>query len=168
MEKAIQTVTEMITQREYKITEKDSDKIIGVNSKGDRIIAFTNIISKFNNDRVKEYVSVLYKMGMNHCIAIYSDSITPMAKKFIKDSLDIKIELFCQDELQFNITKHRLVPPHIKLTDEEGKQFKKKYGLKHPVILTSDPVARFYNFKRGDIIKIVRPGGYITYRIVKG
>ena len=94
-----------------------------------------------------------------------------MTKKLIENSVDIKIELFTQEELQYNITKHRLVPKHIKLSSDEAKEFKKTYGLKHPAMILTDPVSRFYDFKRGDVIKIVRMSGedeFVTYRIVKG
>jgi DNA-directed RNA polymerase I, II, and III subunit RPABC1 len=168
---AIQTVTKMITQRGYDITKSDDDKIIGSNPDGDQIVVFTQPVIKFNVDRVKEYISLLHKMGMNHCIVIYTDSVTSMTKKLITNSVDIKIELFTQEELQYNITEHRLVPQHIRLCPEEAKEFKKVYGLKHPAILLIDPVSRFYAFKRGDVIKIIRVSGenkFITYRIVKG
>ena len=95
-----------------------------------------------------------------------------MAKKLVENSVEKKFELFTQDELQYNITKHRLVPKHIKLNNEDAKDFKKKYGLKFPALLKTDPVCRFYDFQRGDVIKIIRQEScgntYITHRIVKG
>ena len=36
-----------------------------------------------------------------------------------------------------------------------------------PVLLSTDPVSRYFNFKKGDIIKIIRKYDIITYRIVK-
>jgi DNA-directed RNA polymerase subunit H (RpoH/RPB5) len=167
MERAIKTVSEMIIQRDYKITDVEEDKIIGINDKEKQIIFFTVPINKFNSDRAKEYISLVHKMGMSHCIVVFTDCVTPMAKKLVQNSVDIVIELFHIDELQYNITEHRLVPPHIKLPDIEAKEFKKNQGLKHPIILRTDPIARFYLYQRGDIIRIVRPGGYITHRIVK-
>ena len=169
---ALQTVTEIITQREYKITEDDDDKIIGTNREGEQVVVFKQPVIKFNVDRVKEYISILYKMKMSHCIVIYTDSVTSMTKKLIDNSVDIKIELFTQEELQYNITKHSLVPPHIRLPPDEAKEFKEKFGFQHPAILRSDPIARFYAYKRGDVIKILRATGegkrFVTYRIVKG
>jgi DNA-directed RNA polymerase I, II, and III subunit RPABC1 len=86
--------------------------------------------------------------------------------------MDIKIELFIQEELQYNITKHRLVPEHIRLSPDEAKEFKEKFGLRHPAILLTDPISRFFAYKRGDVIKIMRKTGrgdpFVTYRIVKG
>jgi len=172
MDIALQTVTEMITQRGYKIIDEDDDKLIGTNVEGDQVVVFKQPVLKFNVDRVKEYISFLHKMKMNHCIVIYTDSVTSMTNKLIANSVDINIELFTQEELQYNITKHRLVPQHIRLSPAEAKEFKEKFGLQHPAILRSDPIARFYAYKRGDVIKILRETGegkrFVTYRIVKG
>jgi DNA-directed RNA polymerase I, II, and III subunit RPABC1 len=171
MDTAIKTVTEMITQRGYKITESDENRIIATNQNGNQIVVFTQTVIKFNVDRVKEYISILHKMGKNHCIVIYNESVTSMTKKLVENSVDIKIELFTEEELQYNITKHRLVPEHIRLSLNEALEFKQKYGLTHPAILRTDPICRFYSYERGDVIKIVRVSGndrFITYRIVKG
>lgn len=170
MEQAIQTVKEMITQREYKITGEDDDHFIGTNSADEKIIVFTSPVNKFNVDRVKEYISALDELKIKHCIVIYTGCVTPMAKKLVQISEELKIELFTIEELQYNITRHRLVPQHIRLPTEEAKEFKKIHGLKHPTILRTDPIARFYNYQRGDVIKIVRVSDgvkYIAHRIVK-
>jgi DNA-directed RNA polymerase I, II, and III subunit RPABC1 len=172
MDIALKTVSEMINQREYKITEDDDDKLIGTNEKGEQVVVFKQPVIKFNVDRIKEYINILHKMNMNHCIVIYTDSVTSMTKKLVLNSVDIKIELFTQDELQYNVTKHRLVPEHIRLSTDESKLFIEKFGLKHPVILITDPIARFFAYNRSDVIKIIRSTGgggrFVTYRIVKG
>jgi DNA-directed RNA polymerase I, II, and III subunit RPABC1 len=177
IEKALETLREMITQRGYKIEDNEEDNQTYMicsrvnNKKNERIVIFTNPIAKFNVDRVKEFVSVLNEIHISHCIVVYTDSVTSMAQKIIENTVEFQIELFTIGELQYNLTKHILVPKHICLNDEEAKEFRKKYGLRFPVILKTDPVCKFYNFKRGDVIKIVRNSDgneYITHRIVKG
>lgn len=169
MERATKIVSEMIVQRGYTITDKNDDNIIAVNSDNKKIVFITTPVIKFNSDKTKEYVSLSRKMGISHFIIVYKDCVTPMSKKLIIQlSCDFILELFHIDELQYNITKHKLVPQHIKISDNEAKEFKKKYGLRYPTILKTDPIARFYYYQKGDIIKIVRNNGYVTYRIVKG
>ena len=171
MDKALETVNDMIKQRGYKIKDNDDSKIIGINDNGKQIVVFKQPIDKFNVDHIKQKVSILNNIGIKNCIVIYTNSVTSIAKKLVESSIDIEFELFTQDELQYNITKHRLVPEHIKLYEEEAKIFKKNYGMKFSIILKTDPVCRFYNFQRGDIIKIIRMTDnipYITHRIVKG
>ena len=172
MQTAIDTATEMIIQRGYEITDIDDDKIIGINKDNKQIVIFTQQVAKFNIDRAKEYIGLLYKIGMDHCIIIYIESVTTMTKKLVENSIDVKIELFTQEELQYNITKHRLVPKHIRLSPEKATKFKALYGIKLPTLLRTDPISRFYNYQRGDIIKIIRKNSIgdetISYRIVKG
>lgn len=169
MEKAFQICIEMFIQRGYNISETEEfNKIIAIKSDGSQVCSFMSYHSKFNVTCIQNYISIMHDMNINHIIIIYKNSVTPMAKKIVESSQDIIVELFSEDEMQYNITKHRLVPTHQKLPDNEAEQFKKEFGIRLPVILKTDPVARFYAYKRGDVIKIIRNNGYITYRIVKG
>lgn len=169
---AISTVIEMVSQRGYKVTFTDESHIICIDDKGDdQIVIFTRPVIKFNVDRIKEYISILDKMNQKHCIVIYTDSVTAPTKKLVQNSVDIKIEIFTLEEMQYNITNHRLVPTHTRLSPNDAKEFKETHGNKFPAILLTDPITRFYNYQRGDVIKITRKsvrGEYITYRIVKG
>ena len=170
---AINTAVEMITQRGYKVDnmDMDGDTIIGINDSGKQIVIFTNPVIKFNVDRIKEFINILNKMKQSHCIVIYVDSVTAPTKKMVENSIDIDIEIFTQEEMQYNITKHRLVPKHTLLSSTEAHEFKTKYGIKFPTLMLTDPVCRFYNFQRGDIIRVTRKndrGTNIMYRIVKG
>lgn len=82
-------------------------------------------------------------------------------------------ELFLEEELMINIIEHDIVPKHQILTTEEQWDVLQKYKLKKkqlPRIMNSDPIARYYNMKPGDICKITRPSekaGYtVAYRLV--
>jgi DNA-directed RNA polymerase I, II, and III subunit RPABC1 len=170
MENAIKTVREMIIQRGYKIDIEDDIKIIGIDINSEKIVVFKIPVVKFNVEKFKEYTNLLNKMGNNHCIIIYTESVTSVPKKLVKNCLDVNTELFTQEELQYNITKHRLVPLHTRLDETDKKHFIEKYGIKFPVILLSDPISRFYDYKVDDIIKITKinsGGTFINYRIVK-
>ena len=168
MEKAQQICLEMFIQRGYSIVEQDEDRITAVKQDGNQICAFMANTPKFNVERVQEYISLMNELDVRHSIVVYKETATPMAKKVVSSSNEMIIELFTEEELQYNITKHILVPLHEKLSDEEAIIFKKNYGIKFATLLKSDPISRFYGYSRGDIIKITRKGGYITYRIVKG
>ena len=69
--------------------------------------------------------------------------------------------------MSFDITKHRYYRPHIKLNNNEKSTFIKKYGTKIPILLKNDPVSKIFDFRRGDVIKIIRKEDFISYRIVK-
>jgi DNA-directed RNA polymerase subunit H (RpoH/RPB5) len=99
-----------------------------------------------------------------------SDSIFYRLEK--DDSLSIRV--FHYKNLMFDITKHQLVPKHERINDMEKIQLKKDLKLTHynqlPTLLASDPVARFYHYRRGYVIRIERPSvgnmRHIAYRYV--
>jgi DNA-directed RNA polymerase I, II, and III subunit RPABC1 len=171
MEKAYEICIEMIEQRGYKIVDSDNERILAVKADNSQMCVFVVPSHKFNVETIQEYISMMKKMNLSHCIIVIKDNATPIAKKIIDESPDLDIELFYVDELQYNITKHYLVPKHelaYKKGTADYTAFKKKFMADNfPVILKSDVVARFYAFQKGDIIKITRPNGLITYRIVK-
>lgn len=169
--KAFNTCIEMFNQRNYDIIEMDDERILATKDDGAQICAFIpTLITKFNVDRIQEYISMIKKMDICHCLIVYKDSATPIAKKVVDDSQKIIIELFNEDELQYNVTKHKWVPKHemmFKKKTKGAEEFKKKYGDKFPIIFKTDPISRFYGYNTGDIIKITQKDGYIKFRIVK-
>jgi DNA-directed RNA polymerase subunit H (RpoH/RPB5) len=81
-------------------------------------------------------------------------------------------EVFNDVDLLVNIVDNNLVPKHILLSDEEGKNILTEYKLNKenlPRILSGDRIAKYYNIKPGQIVKIIRPsitaGEEILYRI---
>jgi len=85
------------------------------------------------------------------------------------------VVVFHHKNLAIDITNHKLVPPHIKITNkseinEIKKELKIDSLMKLPVLLRTDAVARFYHYRKGDLIKIVRPSignfKHEAYRIV--
>ena len=161
---------EMLEARGYKITGENIDlQFQGV--KGDDTIWVIMTPTQLNIQLIKKYVDILNRNKIRYAILIYS-SFTNQAKKVVENLDNIRIELFSRDEMQFNITKHELVPQHIKLSPEEVAKLRKELKcpnreLKIPTMLTTDAVARFYGYKEGDCIKIIRKEGFVMYRIVK-
>ena len=170
MEKVYEVCVELLIQRGYDIIEKDDEHILALKKDGKQICVFLSDTPKFNVEKIQEYISLMRKIDVFHAIIVCKDNATPVAKKIIEESNDMIIELFHKEELMCNITKHYLVPKH-ELAFERGsngaKEFKVKYSDKFPIILKTDPISRFYGFKKGDIIKVTRRGGNVMYRIVK-
>ena len=83
------------------------------------------------------------------------------------------VQLFDLRELQFNISRHIYVPPHIPVRDEAAiQEIVKRYDLESryrlPLILSTDPMARYLALKPGQLARITRPspssGTYVLYR----
>lgn len=86
-----------------------------------------------------------------------------------------RLNVFTLRELQFNITRHAMVPPHRLLTDAEVSELmiqlrlSSKFSL--PVILSTDPVARYMGLEPGSVVAVARPsaaaGRSTAFRVCK-
>ena len=156
-------IQEMFKSRNYKDIRVEENKIIGMRD-NDKIVAFTEIIPKLTIGYVKNIVKEMQETDIKQALIIYRDSQTTISTILSAVlQLGLSIEVFCITELQYNITKHELVPKHILLSKEEAKKMRE---FQIPFILRSDPIVRFYDFKRGDVIRIERKT-LPAYRLVK-
>ena len=70
------------------------------------------------------------------------------------------VEVFVEQDLLVNITKHELVPKHVLLSAEEKEQLLQRYRLKQtqlPRIQSTDPVAKYLGLRRGWAYKLLAP-----------
>jgi DNA-directed RNA polymerase I, II, and III subunit RPABC1 len=166
LENAYNTCMEMIEQRGYSVVST-GDTIKADKGNGDILIIFFHNCSKLTKKDMSKYMTTMKEENSTHSILVYADDITSMSSKSVDQSIEMKIELFELSELQVNITKHRLQPSKFnRLSSSDSANFKKQYGSKFPVMKISDPIARFYDYDRGDVIEITQKTGLVTYRIV--
>ena len=103
---------------------------------------------------------------------ITSDSLSESINNYQKKQNKF-IQIFNVESLMFNITEHVLVPNHEIVDETEMNTIMQKYNIQVPaqlpLILQSDPVAKFIGAKKGDLVKITKPsetsGEYINYRL---
>ena len=81
-------------------------------------------------------------------------------------------EVFNDVDLLVNIIDNNLVPKHILLSDKQAEEILTEYKIKKENltrILSTDRIAKYYNVKPGQIVKIIRPsitaGEEIAYRV---
>ncbi|KAI9102815.1 RNA polymerase [Phlyctochytrium arcticum] len=121
---------------------------------------------------IKKIAERMVTQNIFKAIVVLPKGMTPSAKKVIQEMQPkYHIEQFTEAELLVNITKHVLVPIHQVLTDIEKKNLLERYRLREaqlPRVHVTDPVAKYYGMKRGQVVKIIRPsetaGKYVTYR----
>lgn len=119
-----------------------------------------NLVMKMRDDKV------------HRGIIVVPLPITAAAKKGIVElNKVVTVEVFEEAELVTNITEHKLINKYYVLDNQAKKELLKKYTVQDtqlPRILVSDPVARYYGLKRGQVVKIRRSDvtslDYYTYR----
>lgn len=112
-----------------------------------------------------------------HFIILLHQEPTPPAKKALETDIERykHVEVYQINRFVFNITKHRLVPKHRKMDENEVRELMEKYGCTRgqlPKIFSTDPVSQYYGFRSGDVIEITRyniptTGRSMYYRMVK-
>ena len=127
----------------------------------------TDIIDQLKKSKTNIESFIDAYNGKNNIILIFGNDIltTPTITQLnlIDKILQKKkgmLQYFQLNELQFNPTKHQLVPPHRKLTTEEATEVMNKYLVKNklqmPIILRTDVIAKWLGLKQGEIVEITR------------
>jgi len=122
---------------------------------------------KMNIDSIKEFIHLLENQQIKHGIIVYQNTITTSTRKVIENLFQFRIELFELKEFQYDLTQFRYFCPHDVLEPATMADMRKKFGSSLPSLLRTDPVVRYYNFQKGDIIRIARKNGTQAYRVVK-
>ena len=120
---------------------------------------FSSILTKYN------------KNSKSHIIIIVEDIKDKIRQKIFLQYNNV--EIFKKIELMMNLVDHMYIPKHILLTEEEKEIFYKEYNVSNEQlqkISIFDPVSRYYNAKKNDIFRIIRPsditGTTFSYRLV--
>lgn len=125
--------------------------------------------SRFKTPSVKK---LLEEADVDVFIIVAKEKPTSAALKGL-EAAGREVQVFNLSELQFNVSKHSLVPPHHPITDESEieeilKQYQVKSRFHFPLILSTDPMARYLGLKPGQLVKIVRAspsaGTYTLFR----
>lgn len=159
---------ELMTKEEiYKLIEEeklDVDKLkkrfqMIAEKSTERILIHWISSPKLSSPECTSLMALMKELDIHNAIVIIEDSVTPHVKntlRLAKRKGDI-IEVFTLEELQFNVSKHYLVPKHMICSREEKRRVKKMYGDNFPEIRPSDPQMRYLGARKGQLIKIIRP-----------
>jgi DNA-directed RNA polymerase subunit H (RpoH/RPB5) len=168
-QKAFDICLEMLDQRVCSVEEEDREnlRIIATKPDGDQLCVLFNSTPKFDTKSMKEVITFMNEANMKHAIIVYTEGVTPATKSTLAQTDEMYLELFDRQDLQYNITKHRLQPVFTRLYDKEAESFKQTYGTKFGTLRHEKPIARFYDYRKGDVIRVTREDGYVNYRIVR-
>lgn len=171
------TLRDMLRDRGYtEIDEENGERIVARNDSSEKVLVYFVYDIKVSVKKMKTIKDIIDEDTNTYkcLILVYKSSITTFAKQFIStDVNDLNVQVFSENELSFNITKHELVPKHEVLTPIQKKAVMTKYKTvaKHfPMLLSSDPVVRYYGALPGTMMRITRKsptaGEYVLYRVV--
>jgi len=166
IEKAFTICNEMFHQRGYMDIVREDEEIIATDNLGNRVKCIY-INDKISTQNIRDIITLTDTENITHIVIIYNDEITTPAKKIIQEHKESIIEVFNMNELQINITKHRLQPKFELIKKDESFIIKRKMGMKFPIMFENGPISRFFNYKKEDMIRVTTKDGYISYRIIK-
>lgn len=187
--RAVKTLREMCADRNYNTSEIDkiaddrciaavmSRENIQVNMSNDVLLVLymtlrhngttirADLRKRVDTEKTKQLILVFREMPQN----------SEVISSKIKDDLPsiIRVEMFCLAELQYNVTRHALVPKHERVdSPKEIQRILKTYGIKKnqlPIIFAKlDPVCRYLGVEPGNIVKVTRVsptgGEHVVYR----
>jgi len=126
---------------------------------------------------LREFMQHLVNSNFYAGIMVCTKPVTGMALRVLRSATEMDgapkggMEVFLEQDLLVNITKHELVPKHVLLSKAEKQQLLERYRLREtqlPRIQVSDPVAKYLGLRRGQVVKIIRKsetaGRYASYR----
>ena len=182
------TLLEMLGDRKYQIPSEIKDlniqHFMAQYENNEIDIVLDNMYIRFfeedksfaKNDLKNNYAEIIEENGDTiNVIIIIKDKIAAAVKTELEKNTYANLEIFTHNELIFNITKNYLVPKHILMNEEEKQEVYKKYNMKNndhfQQILVTDPVAKYYAMRVGNLCKIIRSspssGVGISYRAVR-
>lgn len=190
------TVLEMIEDRhyivpdEYKQIDANTFKHLYINSKLDiyvqehqksnsKIYIKFIIANKVKPNFIRELIGKIkeeyLKSDNDKIIIILKNKPNNSILKITKELKYRCVQFFWISNLQFNITKHKYVPKHTKIDEEEIAKVLSKYSLKNkmqlPLISKDDAIIKYYDIPVNSVVKILRPsktsGSYNFYRCVR-
>ncbi len=137
-------------------------------------------------DVIKSFCKLIVLLGCNEGVMISEKPLTSKSRESLESS-NIKSDcgreeiynvISYTDDMFINVVDHCLTPEVLKIySGEELEEFLEKEGMKRshfPKMIISDPIAKFYRARVGDVIKMKRKTGnrdtlineQIVYRVV--
>lgn len=87
-----------------------------------------------------------------------SESVLDLVREHISNKDNQLIQIFYQSHLNFDISKHRKVPKHRVLTEEETQAMMKEFNLadvtKIPKIDSQDAMAKWIGARPGNVVEV--------------
>ena len=171
------TIKEMLSDRGVDTNLLDAISDVELAAMANASNVFTVTVS--DSFKIMYYLNTKFKITeltkkfdpTDTVLMVFKEKINNQNIKNIKE-LNAHVEVFMLKELQYNISRHVLVPKHEIVRDEQFiENMLATYRLKKnqlPIIQKTDPMARYLRVAPGDLVKITRSspsaGEAVVYR----
>lgn len=162
---AINTLKSILTARGY-----NGDSFEPVTSPlGETMYTFDGVLIIFSSKscvskrELNTFISFASENGYTSGLIIVaackpSDAVLAVLRSHIDNKDNPLVQIFEIRHLQFDISKHRKVPKHRIITQEEAEKVLKNFNLVSPLgmpkIDSQDPMAKWIGARPGDIVEI--------------
>ena len=116
---------------------------------------------------VKALREICAERGDDSLIVVSTDKPTPPAQRYLQDPEVVRwCSVFVHSEVIRNVTRHHLVPRHARVPPSEIpallSRWMEKDTTRIPLIMVSDPVAKYHGLRVGEVVHIEGPDGTHT------
>lgn len=122
-------------------------------------VIFVNPTKQTNRLSKDDVIEIIGQSRNYDTVIAILDRTPSLDSQKMLDKVTVDIQLFYESELQYDISESVFVPAHKRCTDEETNNFFSQTGastLSVPILLKNDKVSRYYGFRTGELIKIIR------------
>lgn len=138
-----------------------------------RVVMF--FMRKLKNQDIVKAAEGMDEEQCEKAIVVCSHKITTGHAKYLLNGISTSIEVFEQDKLVVNVSRHCLVPKHELVPRDSVANTLASLGVrdahKLPGLLTIDPMSMYIGAKEGDVVKVTRKspsvGTVVVYRHVR-
>lgn len=122
---------------------------------------------------VQEEVARLQEAGLAAAVFVFPAKLSPPARRLLSLPLaGLAVQALLLPALAFPVVDHVLVPAHCALAPADAAALLARLAVRPeqlPVLLTTDPVAAYYGYTPGTIVRVERDAGgvEVAYRIVR-
>lgn len=164
--KALETLKEILISRGFKGTEFDA---VGNPLDDTTMYTFDGVIviishkARVNESEIKNFIAYANENNYTSTmIVITPTKLSEAVMLYLRDHVavptNILVQVFELSHLQFNISKHRKVPRHTLLTEDDKQVLKSLYTwwdvTKFRRIDCQDPMAKLIGARPGDVIEV--------------
>ncbi|MFK5971461.1 MAG: DNA-directed RNA polymerase subunit RpoH/Rpb5 C-terminal domain-containing protein [Candidatus Marithrix sp.] len=156
------------SEKKNKIVVNEQDVLTKIYTTPDNIEPQKSILVYYSNvktdkkDTIPSNVITDFKSkskNHNESILITDGIVSRLNIKELEPLFDVDWQVFNVKELTYVPIEHQYSPKYQRLTDEEADVKLKELGTNRalmPIMSLNGPIAKYYNYKVGDIIKIYR------------